>query len=132
MRKLFHKRYGFPKGPQHWNNFVKKSKQCGLGDVTRHNSQRRFSFAKFQRPECTRLHLRELQSQKFSRRSMHPKLLRKVRRSQSKGDIAPILPLYTISLGPLYQKILRLPLNIVAILLQIIIILFQHCCRKDV
>ena len=41
------------------------------------------AFAKFKRPECTRLHLRETQSQKFSRKSMHPKLPRKVRRSQS-------------------------------------------------
>ena len=41
------------------------------------------AFAKFKRPECTRLHLRELQSQKCSRRSMRPKLPRKVRRSQS-------------------------------------------------
>ena len=37
----------------------------------------------FKRPECTRLHLRELQSQIFSRRTMRPKLPRKVRRSQS-------------------------------------------------
>ena len=35
------------------------------------------------RPECTRLHLRELQSQNFSRRSMRPKLPSKVRRAQS-------------------------------------------------
>ena len=41
------------------------------------------AFEKFKRPECTRLHLRETQSQKFSRKSMHPKLSRKVRRSQS-------------------------------------------------
>ena len=33
-------------------------------------------FAKFKRPECTTLHLRELQTQKYSRRSMHPKLPR--------------------------------------------------------
>ena len=38
------------------------------------------AFAKFKRPECTRLHLREFQSQKISRRSMRPKLPRKVRR----------------------------------------------------
>ena len=41
------------------------------------------AFAKFKRPECTRLQLRELQSQKFSWRSMRPKLRRKVRRSQT-------------------------------------------------
>ena len=71
------------------------------------------SIIKFKRPECTRLHLRELQSQKFSRRTMRPKLPRKVRRSQFlMGATAPILPLYTvtISLGPLYHKILRPPL----------------------
>ena len=38
---------------------------------------------KFKRPECTRLPLEELQSQKFYRRSMRPKLPRKVRPSQS-------------------------------------------------
>ena len=62
------------------------------------------ALAKFKRPECTKLHLRELQSQTFSRRSMCPKLPRKVRRSQSH------IPLYTISLGPLYHKILRPPM----------------------
>ena len=41
------------------------------------------SIIKFKRPECTRLHLRELQSQKFSRGTVRPKLPRKVRRSQS-------------------------------------------------
>ena len=54
--------------------------------------------ANFKRPECTRLHLGELQSQKFSRWSIREKLTRKVRLSQS-----PILPLYTISLGAFYQ-----------------------------
>ena len=41
------------------------------------------TFAKFKRPECTRLHLREFQSRKVSPRSMRPKLHRKLRRSQS-------------------------------------------------
>ena len=74
------------------------------------------SIIKFKRPECTRLHLRELQSQKFSRRTMRPKLPRKVHRRFAvlMGAIALILPLYTrtvtISLGPLYHKILRPPL----------------------
>ena len=54
------------------------------------------AFAKFKRPECTRSHCRELQSQKFSRRSMRPKLPRKVHRSQS--YLSRILPLYTTSL----------------------------------
>ena len=70
------------------------------------------AFAKFKRSKCTRLHLRELQSQKFTQRCMRSKLPRKVRRSQLVpiGAIAPILPLYTISLGTLYHKILRPPL----------------------
>ena len=51
------------------------------------------AFAKFKRPECTRLHLRELQSQTFSRRCMRPNLPRKVRRSQ-----------YYISRPPLSQN----------------------------
>ena len=41
------------------------------------------AFAKFKRPEYKRLHLRELQFQTFSGRSMRPKLPRKVRRSQN-------------------------------------------------
>ena len=41
------------------------------------------SMAKLKRPECSRLHLRKLQSQKFSSRSMSTKLPRKGRRSQS-------------------------------------------------
>ena len=41
------------------------------------------AFAKFKRPECARLHLRELQSQKFSLGSIRPKLPIKVPRSQS-------------------------------------------------
>ena len=72
------------------------------------------AFAKFKRPECSRLHLRELQSQKFSRRSMRQKLPRKGRRSNPfavlMDAIAPTLPLYTISPGPLYHKIIRPPL----------------------
>ena len=41
------------------------------------------AFAKFKRPKCIILPLRELQSQNFSRRSMRLKLPRKVRRSKS-------------------------------------------------
>ena len=41
------------------------------------------AFAKFQRPECARLHLRELQSQKFSLGSIRTKLSIKVPRLQS-------------------------------------------------
>ena len=68
-------------------------------------------FSRFKRPESTRFHLRELQSQKlFSRRSMHPNLPRKAPLAVLMGAIAPIMPLYTISLGPLYHKILRPPL----------------------
>ena len=57
------------------------------------------AFAKFKRPECTRLHLRELQSQKLSQRNMCPKLPRKVRRSQSH-----IATVFYISRPPLSQN----------------------------
>ena len=61
------------------------------------------AFAKFKRPECTRSHRRELQSQKFSRRSMRPKLPRKVRRSQSTlyyiSLVYPFLPVRDISIS---------------------------------
>ena len=57
---------------------------CGFLNISALHVQYGFqAFARFKRPECTRLHLRELQSQTFSRRSVHPKLPRKVRRSQS-------------------------------------------------
>ena len=43
---------------------------------------------------------------------MHPKLPDgSLRRLALMGAIPPILPLYTISLGPLYHKILRPPLS---------------------
>ena len=44
---------------------------CGLLNISAlHVKYENQAFAKFKRPECTRLHLRELQSKKFSRRSM--------------------------------------------------------------
>ena len=55
-------------------------------------------LVKFKRPEYTRLHLRELQSQKFSRRSIRPKLPRKALRSQS----------WWVLLRPYYHCILLL------------------------
>ena len=67
------------------------------------------AFAKFKRLEYTRLHLRELQSEKFCWRSMHPKLPRKVCHSQSWC----LLALYTTSLGPLYHKNPHPPLRFV-------------------
>ena len=52
---------------------------CGLLNISELHVQNGIqAFARFVRPECTRLHLRELQSQKFSRRSMHANLSRKV------------------------------------------------------
>ena len=57
---------------------------CGLLNISALHVQYGIqAFAKFKRLECTRLHLRKLQPQRFSRRSMHPKIPRKVRRSQS-------------------------------------------------
>ena len=57
---------------------------CGLLNISALHVQYGIQvFAKFKRPECTRLHLRELQSQNFSRRSMRPKLPRKGRGSKS-------------------------------------------------
>ena len=60
------------------------------------------AFAKFKRPECARLHLREFQSQKISRRSMRPKLPRKVAVIGS-PDGRHIATLYYISRPPLSQ-----------------------------
>ena len=57
---------------------------CGLLNISALHVQYGIqAFAKFKRLECTGLHLRKLQPQSFSRRSMHPKIPRKVRRSQS-------------------------------------------------
>ena len=56
------------------------------------------ALAKFKRPECTRLYLRELQSQTFSQRSIRPKLPRKALRSQS----------WWVLLRPYYHRILLL------------------------
>ena len=54
------------------------------------------AFGKFKRPEYTRLHLRKLQS-----------------RSPQMRSIAPILhSVYYISIGHLYHKILRQPLDL--------------------
>ena len=57
---------------------------CGLLNISALRVQYGIqAFPRFKRPECTRLNLGELQSQKFSWRSMRPKVRRKVRRSQS-------------------------------------------------
>ena len=61
------------------------------------------AFTKFKRPECTRLHLRELQFQKFSRGAC-PRM----------GVIAPTFPLYYISRPPLSQNPPSTPDQIVA------------------
>ena len=55
---------------------------CGLLNILALHVQYGIqAFAKFKRPEFTRLHVKELQSKKFSRRSMRPP--RKVRSSRS-------------------------------------------------
>ena len=69
---------------------------CGLLNISALHFQLGIQpFVNFKRPE--------LQSQKFSRRSMS-------RNSLEKCAVgSPILPLYTISVGPLHHKILRPP-----------------------
>ena len=63
---------------------------CGLLNISALHFQYEIqAFAKFKRPECTRLHLGEFHSQKFSRSSMRPP--RKVRRSQSHRSKTQIL-----------------------------------------
>ena len=63
---------------------------CGLLNILALHVQYGIqAFAKFKRPEFTRLHLRELQTKKFSRRSMRPP--RKVRRSRSHRSKTQIL-----------------------------------------
>ena len=85
---------GRPNGPR------RPHPSCGLLNISALHFQHGIqALAKFKRPECTRLHLRELQSQTFSRRSMCPKLPRKVRRSQSH-----IATVYYISRPPLSQN----------------------------
>ena len=81
---------GGPGGPGH--------PFCGLLNISASHVQCGIqSFAKFKRLECTRLHLRELQPQKFFPRSMHPKLPRKVAPfTVLITTIAPIWPLYTM------------------------------------
>ena len=63
------------------------------------------AFAKFKRPECTRLHLRELQSLKFSRRNS----LEKSAVRSPDGRYCALIA--TVSLGPIYHKIFRPPLG---------------------
>ena len=85
---------------------------CGFLNISALHVQYGFqAFARFKRPECTRLHLRELQSQIFSRRSVRPKLPRKVRRSQSWWALSRPYCHCIIYQGPLYHKILRPSLN---------------------
>ena len=64
--------------------FFDHNHTCGLLNISAlHDQYGIQALAKFKRPECTRLNLRELdQSQKFSRKSMRPKRRRKVRGSQ--------------------------------------------------
>ena len=123
----------------------KNLKQYGAGDVIRHNSQQRFS-AQHSVATIVGWHLRNLSvqnppdclSENFNLKNFpggacaRNSLKKSASFAVLLSAMAPILPLYTVSLAPLYQKILRPPLNIVSTLLQIIIILFQHRCRKNV
>ena len=53
------------------NYFFDHNHSCGLLNIsTLHAQYGIHAFAKSKRRDCTRLHLRELQSQKFSRRSI--------------------------------------------------------------
>ena len=64
--------------------FFDHNHTCGLLNISALHIQYGIqAFAKFKRPEYTRRHRRELQSQNFSRRSVRPKIHRKVRRSHS-------------------------------------------------
>ena len=56
------------------------------------------AFAKFKRPEYTKLHLRELQSNKFFLRSTRNSLNKSVLFAVLVGAIAAILPLYTMEI----------------------------------
>ena len=70
------------------------------------------TFAKFKRPECTRLHLRELQSRKFYRGACARNSLEKCAvRSPDRRYRAHIATVYYIS-SPLYHKILCPPLHV--------------------
>ena len=88
--------------------FFDHNHTCGLLNISALHVQYGIqAFAKFKRPECTRLHLRELdQSQKYSRKSMHPKLRRKVRGSQFWWALyrAHFATVYKISRPPLSQN----------------------------
>ena len=91
------------------NYLFEHNHTCGLLNISAlHVQYGIHTFAKFKRPECTRLQLRELQSQKFSWRSMRPKRRRKVRRcAVRKPDgrfRAYIATLHYISRPPLSQN----------------------------
>ena len=87
--------------PASINYFFDHNHTCGLLNISALHVQygNIQAFAKFKRPECTRLHLRELQSQKFSHALKTPQ--KSAPFAVLMGTITPILPLYTISLGPL-------------------------------
>ena len=79
---------------------------CGLWNISALHVQYGIqTFAKFKSPECTRLHLRKLQSQKFSWRSMCPKLPEKIAvRSPDRQYCAHTDSVYYISRPPLSQN----------------------------
>ena len=81
---------------------------CGLLNISALQAQYGIQvFAKFKRPECTTLHLRELQTQNIQGGACTRNSLETTPLAVLMGAIAPILPLYTISVGPhLYEIIL--------------------------
>ena len=95
--------------PASINQFFDHNHTCGLLNISALHVQYGIqAFAKFKRPECTRLPLRELQSQKFSYALKTPQ--KSAPFAVLMGAIIAILPLYTISLDPLYHKIVCPPL----------------------
>ena len=92
------------------NYFFDHNHTCGLLNISALHVQYGIqAFAKFKRPECTRLQLRELQSQKFSWRSMRRNFVEKCAVRKPNGRFrAHIATLHYIS-RPLYHKILRPP-----------------------
>ena len=85
---------------------------CGLLNIPALHVQYRIqALAKFKRPECTRLHCRELHFQKiFPEEHSTETPSKSAPFAVLLGAIAPLLQLYIISLGPLYRIILRPPL----------------------
>ena len=102
-----------PPPPRHFSSILSLSCQIqmvervdSLNISTLHVQYGIKAFAKFKCPECTRLHLRELQSKTFSWGNMHLKLPIKVSHSQSGWALScpHIVTVYYISRPPLSQN----------------------------